>query len=160
MGLACSVESSPEGTMIKMTGPIDEQAQFPENLQGNGLVTIDMNGVTYINSIGIKMWIQWITPVAVQHSIEFTRCPKAIIQQMNMVKNFFPIGARVKSFQIPLFCDACENESSLMIDVASGVQIQGEDVKVTASLPNCENCGSDEVEMDVIAKKYFRFLVS
>ena len=141
-----------------MTGPIDENANFPEVKADGSPLNLDFSGVKHINSIGIKMWIQWVTPVAQGRQVTFVNCPKSIILQINMVKSFLPEGASVESFKLPLYCEACDSESNIMLQTKSDVQVDGENVKVTSSLPKCSNCGSDDVEIDVIEKKYFRFL--
>ena len=155
MSFVANVENQGDHVQITISGPLDENSEFPE-VPAAGKVVMDLEGVKYINSIGIKGWITWITPIAAQSSIEFVNCPKAIILQMNMVKNFLPTGAKVVSFYLPLFCEECDQEDKALLNLEQDVAIHGDDVKITAELPKCgeEKC---EFEVDVILKKYFRF---
>ena len=155
MAFTASIEQQGSDLLVSLNGPIDENSEFPEVPSGAGKIVFDLEGVKYINSIGIKMWIQWMTPMAAQSGIEFKNCPKAIVLQMNMVKNFLPPGAQVSSFYLPLFCEECDLEDSTLVQV-SDIQISGEDVTLP-DLPKCEK-SECEMEIDVIPKKYFRFL--
>jgi hypothetical protein len=146
--------------VYSFVGPIDESVQFPAVTSAGGELVIDLNDVTYINSIGIKTWIQWITPVAETAKIELRRCPKSIIFQINMVKNFLPDNGRVSSFYLPLFCEECDREGAALLQVDRDIQVEGENVKVTADLKAAMGCDKPtcQVEVDVIEKKYFRFV--
>lgn len=149
-------------TVFSFSGPIDEHTVFPDvEVNGESQLTIDLNDVTYINSIGIKSWIQWIVPLGDAGSLELRRCPKSIIFQANMVKNFLPNKAQVSSFYLPLFCEGCDKEDSVLLSTASDLKKEGDSVVITADLSkssSCE-CGPEEcqVEPDVILKKYLRF---
>lgn len=157
-----SVEQATEGDKLVLvfSGPIDENTQFPNpDLGGQSCLVLDFNDVTYINSIGIKGWIQWITPLAEKTAVEFRRCPKAIIFQINMVKNFLPENGKVTSFYLPLFCEACDGEDSALLEVGQDIVIEGEKANITKDLSVCKHCSDGDVEPDVIEKKYFRFLM-
>ena len=156
-----SFEETTEGDnlVISLSGPIDENTSFPEpNLGSASCLVLDLNDVTYINSIGIKGWIQWISPISEKASVEFRRCPKAIIFQINMVKNFLPDNGKVSSFYLPLYCESCDEEDSALLEVGKDVVLEGEQVSIKADLSKCKHCGENDVEPDVIEKKYFRFL--
>ena len=159
-----SFQQTKEGSqaILSLSGVIDEKAKFPEigAAAGEKLV-VDLNAIDYINSIGIKLWIQWVTPLAKSAQLEFRRCPKSIIFQINMVKDFLPTTASVASFYLPLFCENCDKEASVLLAVASDIKVSGEDVSVTADLAKAIGCTESacQVEIDVIEKKYFRFLI-
>lgn len=157
MEFTAQVEDASDHVLVKINGPIDENSQFPDLSNKTGRIVLDLQWVKYINSIGIKMWIQWLGPIANNASVDFMNCPKPIVLQVNMVKNFLPAGGKVISFYIPTYCDACEHEDSILVNTTDDLEGSGEATKLKGNLPACTSCGGDEVELDVIPKKYFRF---
>ena len=147
-------------TVVTLAGAIDEYAKFPP-VTGDQDVIIDFNQVKYIDPTGIKLWLAWIKPISDSRIIEFINCPKAIILQINMVRDFLPKNAVVNSFYLPLYCESCDREQQILLAVDFDVVI-GEDESVTierdlSQLMECSNNVCD-VKTDVIEKKYFRFL--
>lgn len=161
MSFSVKVDARPGKTHLVFAGPIDENVQLP-NIGFPAALSIDLKDVTYINSIGIKMWIDWITPLGEKMNVEFHNCPKAVVLQMNMVKNFLPKNSTVVSFFLPLFCEACDREESILLKTAEDISVaMGDRINILKDLPEAVGCGRGEaceIEMDVIEKKYFRFL--
>jgi hypothetical protein len=156
MSFEIQQEQQPSGLYLKFIGGIDEEAQFPE-LKLSGRVTIDLSGVSAINSIGIRSWIRWFSALGDGVAIEFIYCPKALVMQMNMVEGFLPAQAKVKSLQVPFYCEECDEEKDVMFEVGKHITIVGDQVKLNYDKATICGGGCDP-ELDVSEIKYFRFL--
>ncbi len=140
---------------LKLAGAIDEDAIFPNvDFSTFSEINFDFNGVTSINSCGIREWIKWISSIPGHAKVSYSNCPKVIIDQVNMVEGFIPASGQILSFYIPYYCENCENvETKLFTDPAS---IAKGTLKVPANI-KCSKCASDS-EIDIIENKYFKFL--
>jgi hypothetical protein len=138
---------------VVMAGSIDEDADFTQfNITGAGQVDIEMSGLKSINSCGIREWIKWMS-TAPAAAITFNKCPKVIVDQINMVDGFLPGNAKVNSFFVPYYNDDAGSEKNVLFRYGSefsdgGVHPPGE-VKDDEGNP---------MEMDVIESKYFKFI--
>ena len=140
---------------IALTGVIDESASLPELLpQTPGRLRIDLAGVTFINSLGVREWIRFLATAAQAGvAVELARVSEPLIQQLNMI-----VAARgqaeVLSFYAPYACDACGREESLLIDLAPNraALARGE-----APAAKCPECGSAMAFND-FPQRYFLFL--
>src|SRR5690242_18670960 len=72
---------------IALTGVIDESASLPELLPGApGRLRIDLAGVTFINSLGVREWIRFLATAAQTGvKVELARVSEPLIQQLNMI---------------------------------------------------------------------------
>lgn len=142
--------------LLKFVGQVDEEAVFPTFNDLGTEVFIDLSGVTAINSIGIRSWIQWFSQYGSIH-FTFINCPKALVMQMNMVEGFLPEKAEVQSMQVPFFCESCDEERELMFEVGREIIVNGDNV--TLKYDKTKVCKPDcETELDVSEAKFFRFL--
>lgn len=83
-------------------GPISEKTElFSHDIRKATGILLDMQKVTFINSIGVKNWISWMFSVPAECQITLRHCPFVIISQINMVQGFLPKTARVQSFYAP-----------------------------------------------------------
>jgi hypothetical protein len=116
-------------------------------------VVLDLADVTAINSVGIREWIKWIKAFPANVQISVRRCPKIIVDQINMVAGFLPSAAVVESFFVPYYSDATGTEKMVLFEkdkqYANGDVTPPEDVK---------DDSGEAMEMDVIEAKYFKFL--
>ena len=140
---------------VILTGHIDEDAQFGGvDLNGATSITLDLNGISAINSCGIREWIKWIRTAPEGVKITYKNCPKVIIDQVNMVAGFLPDNGKVESFYVPYYSEDTGNEK--MILFKEGAEFKGEEVFPPESIKDDES--GDDMEMDVIEAKYFKFL--
>ena len=142
-------------TMVVLNGHIDEDAQFSSlDLGGCEKIMVDLAGVTAINSCGIREWIKWIRTAPATAGVTYKNCPKVIVDQINMVSGFLPENGKVESFYVPYYCDSTGNEK--MILFKEGVEFKNNEVFPPAVIKDDET--GEEMEMDVIQAKYFKFL--
>ncbi len=152
-----------DSILLTFEGTIDEDVQFPVvSLTGNSAITIDLQAVKAINSVGIREWLNWIRPLSEKVAIELINCPKALVFQFNMVEGFLPKNAHVLSFYVPFFCEKCDREDNVLFTVGSEVTVNAGTVSIQYDAKKADLCkkGDDdcEVEMDVTESKYFQFL--
>ena len=114
-----------------------------------GEVTFDLAGITRINSIGVRTWVDFIRAATAHHIVRLERCSVPFVLQMNMVGGFLGT-AQVVSYYVPYVCDACgamADELVLADDPRPDPQ---------RSRP-CADCGGN-VEADYLPSEYFVFL--
>lgn len=144
-----------------LEGPISEKtALYEYNIKNATEIIVDMEKVTFINSIGVKNWINWTLKVPPGCKLELLKCPFVIINQVNMVHGFLPKAARVQSFYAPYVCDSCNNEMNYLFQKGKDYEYKNgaekEWIKIPEELP-CKKCGKT-MEPDFIDKKIIGFL--
>lgn len=154
--MAFAIDKKDEGgkLVLEVKGNVDEDATFtPPEIGGATQVSLDLEGVTAINSVGIREWIKWIKTIPPSVKIGVRRCPKIIVDQINMVAGFLPAGTVVESFFVPYFADASGEEKQVLFE--NGKEYKGGDVFPPAEV---KDDSGEVMEMDVIEAKYFKFL--
>jgi hypothetical protein len=143
-----------EEMTVTLQGHIDEDATFNAvDLSGANKVVVDLDGVTAINSCGIREWVKWIRTAPPAAAIVYRKCPKVIVDQINMVAGFLPENGKVESFYVPYYNDDTGNEK--MVLFKEGAEFKGNEVFAPSDVKD-ESGGA--MEMDVIEAKYFKFL--
>ena len=148
-----SIEPSPD--QLVLSGAIDETSALAELLgrAQNRRLVLDLAGVNFINSLGVRDWIRMQSEATRQGiAIELRRVSEPIIHQLNMI-----IATRgtsqVASFFAPYACDACGREESLLVDARSPGLTQ-----LVAPPQKCPECGAAMAFND-FPERYFSFLV-
>ncbi len=148
----------PQGDALVIGGAIDESAALHEILSRAiaGRLILDLGGVTFINSLGVRDWIRM--QAAAQKSglaVELRRVAEVLVHQLNMIIATRG-NAAVTSFYAPYACDACGREESLLIDAvtnATGLS------KLEPPPMTCPECGAAMAFND-FPERYFSFLSS
>lgn len=156
--MAFSIDSKAEGgkLVVNLKGSIDEDANFqPLDVGANTGVVLNLQDVTAINSVGIREWIKWVKAIPASVQLIVKNCPKIIVDQINMVSGFLPPTTVVESFYVPYFADASGEEK--MVLFTNGKEFKGGEVTAPAGI---KDSAGEEMEMDVIEAKYFKFLKS
>jgi hypothetical protein len=154
MAFAIETQKAPPKISISIKGSIDEDASFVvQDFSGCTSIIVDMGGITAINSVGIREWIKWIKEFPTTATLTVAKCPKIIVDQINMVSGFLPPGAIVESFFVPYFADDSGEEQ--MVLFTNGKEFK--DGNLTPPQGIKDSTGA-EMEMDVIEAKYFKFL--
>jgi anti-anti-sigma regulatory factor len=149
--------SSHDGALM-LAGAIDETAGLLELLQSrvNSHLVLDLAGVTFINSLGVRDWIRMQAAATQQNiQLELRRVAEVIVHQLNMI-----IATRgtsnVSSFFAPYACDRCGREESLLIDArVHGAQL----AKLQPPAMTCPECGGPMAFND-FPERYFSFLTA
>ena len=147
------INKTSEKLSLKMSGTIDEDVDFQQySLSGANLIDLDLNGVSSINSCGIREWIKWISTGS-SAKITFNNCPKVIVDQINMVDGFLPGNATVTSFFVPYYNEELGSEKNILFR-------WGHEFKEGSVTPPSvvKDDSGEAMEMDVIESKYFKFI--
>ncbi|NCN95456.1 MAG: hypothetical protein GW917_01910 [Bdellovibrionales bacterium] len=147
---------SKDGEILKISidGHIDEESSFEElDLNGVAKMEVDLGKVSAINSVGIREWIKWSKTLASVPLIQIDNCPKVVVDQVNMVAGFLPPNAKMESFFVPYYSD--DSGEEMMVLFKKGEHFDESGVRPPEGLKDSEG---NEMEIDVIEAKYFKFL--
>ncbi|MCB0379231.1 MAG: hypothetical protein KDD33_12130 [Bdellovibrionales bacterium] len=148
-------------TRLQIEGAMDEHSDYGSiEAEFTDEVVFDFGDVSHINSTGIKHWVQWVEKITADRPhlrFVFINCPKAIVDQMNMVEGFLPSNSKVQSFKVPYYCETCDKDT--VCTFVAGREYSVENGQLQLTIPD-QKCGRDDCEMepDVVEQKYFRFL--
>ncbi len=154
--MSFSISKKTEGSnlVLEVKGDVDEDANFtPQDLGAATAVVLDLDGVTAINSVGIREWIKWVKTMPSSVKLSVRRCPKIVVDQINMVAGFLPAGTTIESFYVPYYSDSSGSEKMVLFN--NGTEFKGGDVTPPAEV---KDDSGEAMEMDVIEAKYFKFL--
>lgn len=150
--------------LLQISGAIDEDFAKPDLPQKTfSKVIFDLDKVDFINSLGIRNWVQWIREVEGTYKdtqFFFQNCPVCIVNQLNMLKGFLPSQSKVTSLYVPFFCEECESSEEPLLVLGGDIRVSGSSENFSITLPEVKcNCGAENpMEVDIPPRKYFRFI--
>jgi hypothetical protein len=149
---------------LNISGMIGETSDFFRvPLKNVTELNINMRGVTYMNSVGVKEWIMWTSQVPESCIVRLFECPYLIVSQAASVFKFLPKNFVVESFYAPFLCEECEDEElhKLVKDVNYGYKTDKEKewLKIPTDLL-CPKCADKKLYPDFVPTKIFKFLLS
>lgn len=148
----CKIDKNGTSYAVILSGVIDEDADFaPHSLAGASDVLVNCDEIKSINSCGIREWINWIS--AAKGSVVYEKCPKIIVDQVNMVQGFLPSSGKVSSFYVPYYSEDSDEEKIVLFREGQEFNTEGE-----LQAPTVTDSKGAEMEIDVIEAKYFKFL--
>ena len=116
---------------LAFTGTIDEDVVFPAvDANKYKKITLDLQNVKSINSVGIREWLNWIAPLAQSTDFVLENAPKAVVFQFNMVEGFLPARAQVRSFYVPFYSESKDQEENVLFSVGKEVFVKDGEVKM------------------------------
>lgn len=144
-----------DGQLV-VSGAIDETANLMDLLghARDGQLVLDLAGVTFINSLGVRDWIR-MQAAATQHRIqvELRRVAEVLVHQLNMIKATRGT-ARITSFFAPYACDRCGREESFVVDAVAHAPALA---RMQAPAMTCPECG-EAMAFNDFPERYFSFL--
>ena len=137
-------------TRLKINGAVDQDFKFPEDLNCE-LVIVDFDGLTVMNSIGIRSWLSWTAGKKGFKSMKLEHCPPIFIDQAAHILGMIPAYASVESFYAPFYESETQVEKSVLL-------VRGKDFGENGlTLPKVVNEKGNPYELDV-PNSYFDFL--
>lgn len=139
--------------MYHIVGRIDETfVQDVDGIPYVGEINFNLKNLISINSNGIRAWVILMQKMKAAQ-ISIYECPKGFIDQVNMVNGFIPSTARIVSFYVPYFNEKNKIEKQVLF-------VLGQDFKDGKLMPlkKVVDDQGEEMELDVIEAKYFKFL--
>jgi hypothetical protein len=143
-----------ERLRVQLRGEVNENADFTElgrQLQGD--VTLFLDGITRINSCGVREWVNFVRELKLD-SLVFARCSPTVVAQLNAIYNFRG-PARVESFLAPYVCETCHVDEYKLLDVGEHFPDGSPPLHVPAF--RCSRC-SGVMTFDELPERYLAFL--
>jgi anti-anti-sigma regulatory factor len=141
---------------LVIVGPINEEAEVHLTKIKDQLakkLVINFRQVTYINSLGVRAWINFMRDIA-GRSLVFEECTPEIVNQINMIPNF-RADAHIKSVYGTFYCNSCDNTQEEIFEQGKNFPIPP---KYEVNLPKCRKCGSDDTEFEEVEDAFFAFV--
>ncbi|MBA3818277.1 MAG: PilZ domain-containing protein [Deltaproteobacteria bacterium] len=140
-----------ERMRVILRGDFTEATRFDELLPTMvGRVVFDTAQVTYMNSLGVRAWCEFLRQARIQ-GYEFHACSVPFILQASMVRDVVGRGT-VTSFFAPFHCIGCDHQEERLLQSAA-ILASGLEPPVF----KCPSCGG-ALEFDDLPERYFAFL--
>lgn len=140
-----------ERTRVVLRGDFTEATRFDELLPAMvGRVVFDTAQVTYMNSLGVRAWCEFLRQARIQ-GYEFHACSVPFILQASMVRDVIGRGT-VTSFFAPFHCIGCDHQEERLLQSAAILASNLE-----PPVFKCPSCGG-ALEFDDLPERYFAFL--
>jgi CheY-like chemotaxis protein len=142
---------------VILRGDITEKTDF-ETLRaqlGTRNLVFDTSGVRYMNSTGIRKWVEFLEALDPDCAYSFVRCSSGFVMQLSIVARAAGRG-RVVSFMAPYRCENCDRESEHLLKAS---ELVGAETGATPAPPgfDCAVCG-EPLALDELPERFFAFL--
>lgn len=153
--LSVARDDQAKAHVITLRGQIDDDADLSPLGQSLHLpVTVDLEGITFINSLGVRTWVLFLEGLRARHiPVTLRRVSETMVDQMNMIMEA-RCHATVESFFAPYSCPQCGLETRGLLEVA--VYAPALRRHAPPRLP-CPSCGGD-MRFDDIPSRSLLFL--
>jgi len=140
-----------ERIRVVLRGDFTEATRFDELLPAMvGRVVFDTAQVTYMNSLGVRAWCEFLRQARIQ-GYEFHACSVSFILQASLVRDVIGRGT-VTSFFAPFHCIGCDHEEERLVQTAAILA-----ANLAPPSFKCPSCGG-ALEFDDLPERYFAFL--
>ena len=113
MNLKIHTFQEPDVLTLRFEGILDETCELPEFQSSiNGRLTVDLEKLAMINSLGCRKWIQWIRTLPPSLTVTLKNCSPVVVNQINILSGFIPARAVVESILVPYYCAVCDLDDS------------------------------------------------
>jgi hypothetical protein len=138
---------------LELIGDLDEDTRFVNlHMPDATEVIVNFDKVTRIQSCGIREWIQLINPYT-KLPFVYVKCPKIIIDQINMLSGFLPESGKIESFYVPYYNEESGDEKQILFTYGTEFDKNG-----IYPPKEVKDSNGNLMEMDVVETKYFKFL--
>jgi len=135
--LSAHIVQDARRTVLTLSGQIDEFSRLGE--LASQLVpplTIDLAGIRFINSIGVREWVRFLRVLCPLGEVKLRRCSEPMVMQFNMIAG--TLGkAEVESLLAPYECRACGLEESVELLVARDLALGLRSAPPERPCPRC-----------------------
>jgi DNA-binding response OmpR family regulator len=140
-----------ERIRVVLRGDFTEATRFDELIPAMvGRVVFDTAQVTYMNSLGVRAWCEFLRTARIQ-GYEFHACSVPFILQASMVRDVIGRGT-VTSFFAPFHCIGCDHQEERLLQSAAILA-----ANLEPPVFKCPSCGG-ALEFDDLPERYFAFL--
>ena len=140
-----------ERIRVVIKGDITEATSFADLMPIMvGRVDFDLSQVTYMNSLGVRAWVEFLHDAPIQ-GYELHACSVPFIVQAALSDSVLGRGT-VTSFFAPYVCDACGHEEERLLQSAAVLASDLQPPSFT-----CPGCGGN-LGLDDLPQRYLAFL--
>jgi DNA-binding response OmpR family regulator len=143
----------PDRTEVVFQGDFTEAAEFgdlADRLQN--VVEFDLGGVRYMNSAGVRKWVQFLERLTNVTAYTLVRCSTAFVVRASIVPRLVGTG-RIESFWAPYICERCEVEDRRLLQVSTPTSVQD----LAEMQFRCSSC-EGSLMLDDVPERVFAFL--
>lgn len=154
-GLTVKVSTDREGYILALEGRVTEESDLVGVICGlSGGLTLDLGDLRFINSIGLRNWVQMLQRLEREgRRVVIRRCCEPMVMNMSMIPE--TLGhARVVSFMAPHECNECGLEEVHCIEVVAWAKALAQG---TLPAPPCKECG-EPMELSEAKERYAQFV--
>ena len=138
-------------TRVVLKGDFTEATRFDDLMPSMvGRVDFDMAQVTYMNSLGVRAWCEFLRAAPIQ-GYEFHACSVPFVLQASMVEDVVGRGT-VTSFFAPYHCSRCDHQEERLLQSAALLAARLE--PPSFQCPKCDG----QLAFDDLPERYFAFL--
>jgi hypothetical protein len=149
--------------VVRLMGIIDEDVNFSVLLRfaqelpkKKVRLVLDLDGVSRINSCGVREWLLFIERLAAIIEFQFDNVCELFIEQSSMMPKVLGTAKTlVISFKAPFWCKHCQ-ENRVVLMTPDEVKFT-EDGSAQVTAAKCEHC-KNPMEFDSLVDEYFDFL--
>ncbi|WII72256.1 hypothetical protein QJS83_00045 [Bdellovibrio sp. 22V] len=157
MALQLSFSISDKCTTILLKGSLNEYSSALDGVEVNPNfdLNIDLKDLTAINSLGIRNFQNWIHRIKCA-KLRLFYCPRAFVNQLNLVEGFLPDKAEIESFFVPYYSERTGEDAKVLF--TKFLEYKKVDGKIQLKIPEMFDSQDQKMELDVFKDQYFRFL--
>lgn len=111
--------------------------------------TLDLSGITRINSSGVREWLGFVRSVPPDKRLILERCPVIFVDLLNIIREFAG-PATIRSVYVPHLCKGCGQPRDCLVDLPLKSEA------VPPAREACSKCGG-KLEPDVDVETFFAF---
>jgi len=155
MDVSIQVRQQNGWDFVNYVGPINEEAEvhLTRLLKQLGTKCVfNFKQVAFVNSCGVRAWINFMREVEKGRQVIFEECTPEIVMQVNMIPSFKGT-ATIKSVYASYACDACSHHQNMLFEAGknlpSAENMNFPEVK-------CEECGGP-MQMEELEDEFFAF---
>lgn len=143
-------KSGPNTVDAVIVGRIDENFDYSVMIEtSEPLIGIDLEGVSLINSCGVRELVFLFSKLA-ERTVILRRIPKIIVDQINMIEGLTGKNIRIESFFAPYIDPISSRQSDILLTPA--------EVKQGKAPNKIDPITKAELQFDDVEEIYFRFL--
>lgn len=139
-------------TIVQLSGALDEHAQLP-SISGPAEIYVDLENLSYINSVGVRVWIRWVQEVTKATKIILIKCPALFVKNLSSIRGMVNKNMVVQSFYVPYYDDKYSERKNVLFIRGKHFMNDG-----TLHMPEVKNSNGELIEPDIIEQTYFSFL--
>lgn len=153
MAFQATVQTEESTTIVHFEGALDEHAILPSDLGTSTDIHVDLDGLSYINSVGVRLWIRWLTDVSKKHRLFLIRCPVLVVKNFSSIRGMLNKNTIVQSFYVPYYDEVLDERKNALFIRGKHFMEDGH-----LNMPVLTDSNGRVMEPDVIEQTYFSFL--